>query len=155
MADYEVAERPSFWRRYRRWILFLGIPLLVIIVLVAILFSVCASWMFSTMAGAEACVEQFMVAGQAHDIDGAYALCAPGVISRSDLESFIEDYYADFYEHYEGIHTTGWHVETSGGQTTATLEGNISYTDGSTLPFDADLVKVGDDWKIADIYIGY
>jgi len=151
MADYEVAERPSFWRRYRRWILFLGIPLLFGIILVAILFSVCVT----QVGPAEAVLDELMVAGQAHDIDGAYALFAPGATSRAEIESFIEDNHADFFEHYEGIHTTGWHVETSGGQTTATLEGNISYTDGSTLPFDAELAKIGGEWKIWAIYFGY
>jgi hypothetical protein len=96
-----------------------------------------------------------MEAGQVHDIDGAHALCAPGAISRADLEGFIEDDYAVSFEHYEGIHTTSWEITTSGGQTTATLEGSMSYTDGSTLPYYAELVKIDGEWKISGIHIGY
>jgi len=103
---------------------------------------------------AKAVVGEFMVAGQAHDIDGAYALCAPQV-NRSEVESLIEDNYESLFQNYESLRTSSWHIESSGGTTTALLNGSVLYTDGSTLPYEAELVKSGGVWKIYYIYIGY
>ena len=103
---------------------------------------------------AKATVGQFMAAAQAHDIDGAYALCAPQV-NRSEAESLIEDNYGSLFQNYSGLRTSSWHIESSGGLTTASLEGSVVYTDGSLLPYEAELAKSGGEWKISYIYIGY
>lgn len=99
-------------------------------------------------------VGDFMVAAQARDIDGAYALCVPQM-ERSEIQALIEDNYESLFQNFESLHTSSWHIESSGGLTTASLEGSVVYTDGSQLPYDAGLTKIGGQWKISYIYIGY
>ena len=103
---------------------------------------------------AKVVVGQFMAAGRAHDVDGAYALCAPQV-ERSEAESLIQDNYGSLFQNYKGLRTSSWHIDSSGGITTASLNGSVLYTDGSTLPYEAELVRAGGEWKITYIYIGY
>jgi len=103
---------------------------------------------------AKAVVGEFMVAGQAYNLEWAYALCAPQV-DRSEAESLIQDNYGSLFQNYKGLRTSSWHIESSGGTTTALLNGSVLYTDGSTLPYEAELVKSGGVWKIYYIYIGY
>ena len=120
----------------------------------AIGFGLLASRCAGEVNEAKATVSDFMLAGQAHDIDGAYALCAPQV-NRSEVESLITDQYYDLFQNYWSLRTSSWHIEVSGGMTTASLEGSVVYTDDSLLPYDAELVKTGGQWKIYYIYIGY
>ena len=126
----------------------------VIIVAAAVGLGLLASRCAGEVNEAKAVVGQFMAAGQAHDIDGAYALCAPQV-ERSEAETLIQDNYGSLFQNYKGLRTSSWHIESSGGTTMASLNGSVLYTDGSTLPYEAELVKTGGKWKIYYIYIGY
>ena len=121
---------------------------------VAIGFGLLASRCVGEVNEAKAVVGEFMVAGQAYNLEWAYALCAPQV-DRSEAESLIQDNYGSLFQNYKGLRTSSWHIESSGGTTTALLNGSVLYTDGSTLPYEAELVKSGGVWKIYYIYIGY
>ena len=121
---------------------------------VAVGFGLLASRCAGEINAAKDTVGEFMAAGRAHDIDGAYALCAPQV-DRSEVESLITDQYEDLFQNFEGLRTSSWSLDVSGGKTTASLEGSVVYTDDSLLPYDAELVKTGGQWKIYYIYIGY
>ena len=126
----------------------------IIIIAIAVGFGLLASRCAGEVNAAKATVEEFMLAGQAYDMEGAYALCAPQV-DRSEVESLIMDQYEDLFQNYWSLRTSSWHIEVSSGITTASLEGSVVYMDDSLLPYDAELVKTGDKWKIYYIYIGY
>ena len=116
-------------------------------------FGLLASRCAGEVSEAKATVEQFMLAGQAYDIDGAYALCAPQV-NRSDVETLIADRYDDLFQNYWSLRTSSWHIEVSGGITTSSLEGTVVYGENFALPYEAELVKSGGEWRITYINIG-
>ena len=126
----------------------------VIIVAAAVGVGLLASRCAGEVNEAKAVVGEFMAAGREHDIDGAYALCVPQM-ERSDIETLIQDNYEDLFQNFESLRTSSWHIDASGGVTTASLEGSVAYTDDSLLPYDAELVKSGGVWKIYSIYVGY
>jgi len=122
-------------------------------VAIAVGFGLLASRCVGEVNEAKAVVGEFMVAGQAYNIEWAYALCAPQV-NRSEVESLIEDNYDSLFRNYESLRTSSWHIESSDGVTSASLEGSVAYRDGSSLPYEAVLVKSGGEWRIIHIDIG-
>jgi hypothetical protein len=138
----------------KRILISIAIVVGIIIVAIAVGFGLLASRCVGEVNEAKAVVGEFMVAGQAYNIEWAYALCAPQV-NRSEVEGLIADRYDDLFQNYWSLRTSSWHIEVSGGMTTASLEGSVVYTDDSLLPYDAELVKTGGEWKIYYIYIGY
>jgi hypothetical protein len=126
----------------------------IIIVAAVVGFGLLASRCAGEINAAKDTVGDFMVAAQARDIDGAYALCVPQ-LERSEIQALIEDNYESLFRNFENLHTSSWHIESSGGITTASLEGSVAYTGGTSLPYSAELAKTGGKWRIYSIYIGY
>lgn len=141
--------------RKRKWKKLL-IAILATIGAIAVLLILVCTGVFGTICAtqvnpAKAVVDEFMLAGQVHDIDGAYALWEPQA-ERDKIESLIEDNYQSIFEQYEGLSVSGWFLTTGHGQTFMTLDGSISYTNGSKLHYEAELRKISGEWKLNSFY---
>jgi hypothetical protein len=99
-------------------------------------------------------VTQFMTAMLNKDIPTASALFPTGSEAEigPQLEGLIGTQFY-LFEGYQSITVTSINVSTEGGQTSATLEGNVAYAGELTGSFQAAFVKEGDAWKLANINI--
>lgn len=119
------------------------------IVLVSFLVASC-----SAIPGATECntvVDSFMQAGAAEDVDTAYDLCVEEM-AREDIENFILKQ-NQFFAGYQSISMKGISVEYGSGRSFAEYNGEAEYLEGRTMWVEAELVKRGDDWKLASIHI--
>lgn len=108
-------EQASFWSRNKKWLIPLIVCFVILVVSIGVLVGMCTSWMFSAKGETEACLDQFMLAGQAQDIDGSLALCVPQM-QNDDIEYLIEYGSGILFEKYDAINTTSFEVQTSGGK---------------------------------------
>lgn len=133
-----------------KWLLFIGT---VIIALIVVAFQV---WSIGKDIGpAEACVEQFMLAGQAHDSDAARALYIG--FEQSSVASYIDTNYDALFKNYQDVEASGWRVDTDKIQSMnlsmSVISGKIVYSDGSAVSFNAGLASYEGGWKIWSITI--
>jgi len=133
-----------------KWLLFVGT---VIIALVVVAFQV---WSLGRDIGpAEACVEQFMAAGQARDIEVARGLYIG--FGQSDIDSYIDTNYEALFKNYQDVEASGWRADAdkveSMDLSLSVVSGDIVYSDGTTVSFNAGLARYGGGWKIWSITI--
>jgi hypothetical protein len=124
------------------------------VVLIVGLVSSCMQ-LYEELSGVEPVIAEFMEAGEAGDVEAAYACWSPWSVTEEEVDEYIENNYDDLFTGYESLTISGWNLESSGGITEAYVSGAIIYTGDKRLPFEALLVKENNVWKIIGIYIGY
>ena len=134
-----------------KWLLFVG-TLIIALIVVAL-----QVWSIGRDIGpAEVCVEQFMAAGQAHDIDSARALYIG--FGQSSVANYIDTNYDALFKNYQDVETSGWRVDAdkieSMDLSLSAISGSIVYSDGTTISFNAGLARYEGGWKIWSITIG-
>jgi len=134
-----------------KWLLLIGT---VIIALVVVALQV---WSIGRDIGpAEACVEQFMTAGQAHDVDAAKELYIG--FGQSNLADYIDTNYDALFKNYQDVEASGWRADAdkieSMDLSLSVISGDIIYSDGTTASFNAGLARYEGEWKIWSITIG-
>jgi len=135
-----------------KWLLFVG---MVIIALIVVALQV---WSIGKDIGpAEACVEQFMAAGQARDYDSAHVLYIGFGQSKSSITKYIDNNYDDLFKNYQDVEASGWRVDAdkieSMDLNLSVISGDIVYSDGSSVSFNAGLARYEGGWKIWSITI--
>ena len=134
------------------------IPLIIavvgVVVLIVGLVSSCTQ-LYEELSGIEPVIAEFMEAGEAGDVEAAYACWSSGSVTEEEVGEFIESRYDDLFAGYESLTISGWNTEYVAGITTCYASGAIVYTGDQSLPFEALLVKENEVWKITGIYIGY
>jgi uncharacterized RDD family membrane protein YckC len=136
-------------RKQRRWAPVLLIPFLVIGIAVGAVFGI---GHFMGIGEAESVVKEFMEAARDQDFAAACELCEG--VDQDELAEFIGN--RRLFQGFSRIHLSGWHISSSSGRpTTAKLAGSVSYDDGRKNGFEASLVKLGDEWKITAMTIGW
>ena len=133
-----------------KWLLFVG-TLIIALIIVAL-----QVWSIGKDIGpAEACVEQFMVAGQTHDVDAARALYIG--FGQSSVANYIDTNYDALFKNYQDVEASGWRVDAdkieSMDLSLSAISGKIVYSDGSTVSFTAGLAMYEGGWKIWSITI--
>jgi len=101
----------------------------------------------------DATVNRFMLAAAAKDIDTACTLTPEGEAVRKDLEEFI----LNNYELFEGcqevkMRSISVHFSEKEGDT-AECSGEVKYAGGFEGWVEAELVKVGEEWKLTWINV--
>ena len=101
-----------------------------------------------------ATVQSFMDAGAAKDIDSAYACFSSplGEELRKDIEELILGNY-QLFEGYQEVKMQSINVQFSNKGDIAQYGGEITYASGFQGWVDAELVKVGEEWKLTGINI--
>ncbi|MFA5375800.1 MAG: hypothetical protein WC455_08655 [Dehalococcoidia bacterium] len=136
-----------------KWLLFIGTVIIALIVVALQVWSI-----GKDIGPAEACVEQFMAAGQAHDIDSARALYIGYGQSQSSVANYIDTNYDALFKNYQDVEASGWRVDAnkieSMDLSLSVINGDIVYSDGSTVSFNAGLARYEGGWKIWSITIG-
>ena len=125
-----------------------------VVVLVVGLVTSCTQ-LYEEVSEVEAVIGEFMEAGEARDVEAAYAYFSPRSATEEEVDEYIESNYDDLFAGYESLTIGGWEMSSSGGITEVYVSGAIIYTGDQSLPFVAWLVKENDVWKITGIYIGY
>jgi hypothetical protein len=97
-------------------------------------------------------ITEFMEAGAARNMGGAYACFSPQSATKEEIAELIESSY-DVFANYERLTIKKTEVDSS-GIPEAYVTGAITYTGGKKLPFKASLVKENGVWKITGIHIG-
>jgi hypothetical protein len=97
-------------------------------------------------------IAEFMEAGAARNMGGAYACFSPQSATKEEIAELIENSY-DVFANYERLTIKKTEVDSS-GIPEAYVTGAITYTGGKRLPFKTSLVKENDVWKITGIHIG-
>lgn len=136
-----------------KWLLFIGT---VIIALVVVAVQV---WSLGRGVGpAEECVERFMSAGQARDIDAASEMFVGLGVSKSEIAAFVDANYDDLFARYKEVKASGWNVDVqkadSLNMSLSVISGAVLYSDGTSRSFNAGLAKYEGEWKIWAITIG-
>lgn len=136
-----------------KWFLFL-VTVIIAIVVVAV-----QVWSLGRGVGpAEECVERFMAAGQARDVDAASEIFVGMGQSKSAISTFIDGNYDAFFARYKDVRASGWKVDAEKQQSLnvslSVISGVIVYSDGATVSFNAGLAKYEGAWKIWAITIG-
>jgi len=135
-----------------KWLLFIGAVIIALIVVALQVWSI-----GKDIGPAEACVEQFMAAGQAHDIDTANALYIGLGQSKSGIADYIDTNYEDLFKNYQDVEASGWRVDAdkieSMDLSLSVISGDIVYSDGTTASFNAGLARYEGRWKIWSITI--
>jgi hypothetical protein len=99
-------------------------------------------------------VAQFMSAMLAKDVAAATGLFPTG--SEAEMQPQLQGLLSNqfyLFDGYQSISVTSINVSTSGGTTTADVEGSVSYTGGVKGSFTASFVKEGEAWKLTNINI--
>jgi hypothetical protein len=99
-------------------------------------------------------VAQFMSAMLAKDVAAATGLFPTG--SEAEMQPQLEGLLTNqgyLFEGYESISVSSINVSTSGGKTTAAVEGSASYSGGIKGSFTASFIKQGEAWKLTNINI--
>jgi hypothetical protein len=135
-----------------KWLFFIGTVFIALIVVAV------QVWSLGTDVGpAEDCVEQFMSAGQSRDYASADALYVGLGASKSDIQDFIDENYDELFAEYDHVESSGWRVDTKESQSTnmslSVIRGDIVYSDGAKLSFNAGLTRYDGSWKIWSITI--
>jgi hypothetical protein len=132
--------------RKRRW------PLILAIVLVALLLCCGGAgygiyrFFANVSAPARDAANSFVEQLERGDIDAAYSsLCGPTKEAYSRAE--FDDYLAT-QQKITGHSTTGFDVQSSGGQSTATVTMRLTYADGSTRQHVFELLKEGSTYRV-------
>jgi len=109
---------------------------------------------------AEAQFDRFMKALATRDADTTWEMCyQPAFSGREDIEMFLDQSYTSYLENYVNLEFTkseGGKLKGDSsirGKTGAVLEGHVNYTDGRQLNFNAVMVEINDEWKVAGINI--
>lgn len=101
-------------------------------------------------AEAEPVITEYMEAGAARDVDRVYACWYSGEITRERIVELVnEDYW--IFSDFKSVRTSSWSVVYGTDATEGHIEGLIVYSSGAERPFRADLVKIGEVWKITDL----
>jgi hypothetical protein len=106
-------------------------------------------------AGVQLVIDEFMEAGQARDVEAAYACCSTHGYSQEGIADYIESNYDRVFAGYERLNISGLAEVSSGGITSCDVSGVVIYTGDESLQFQASLVKSNDIWRITHIDIGY
>ena len=133
-----------------KWLLFVG-TLIIALIVVAL-----QVWSIGRDIGpAEACVGQFMAAGQARDIDTARALYIG--FGQSSVANYIDTNYDALFKNYQDVEASGWRVDAdkieSMDLSLSAISGKIVYSDGTTVSFNAGMARYEGGWKIWSITI--
>ena len=83
-----------------KWLLFVGTLIIALIVVALQVWSIGRD-----IDPAEVCVEQFMAAGQAHDIDSARALYIG--FGQSSVANYIDTNYDALFKNYQDVEASG------------------------------------------------
>jgi hypothetical protein len=133
-----------------KWLLFVGTVIIALIVVALQVWSV-----GKDIGPAEACVKQFMAAGQAHDVTAARALHIG--FGQSNVASYIDTNYDALFKNYQDVEASGWRVDAdkieSMDLSLSAISGKIVYSDGTTVSFNAGLARYEGGWKIWSITI--
>ena len=133
-----------------KWLLLIGTMIIALIVVALQVWSI-----GKDIGPAEACVEQFMVAGQTHDVDAARALYIG--FGQSSVANYIDTNYDALFKNYQDVEASGWRVDAdkieSMDLSLSEISGKIVYSDGSTVSFTAGLAMYEGGWKIWSITI--
>jgi hypothetical protein len=135
-----------------KWLFLIGT---VIIALIVVAFQV---WSIGKDIGpAEACVEQFMAAGQTRDIDTVRGLYIGFGQSQSSIAAYIDNNYDDLFKNYQDVEASGWRVDAdkieSMDLSLSVISGKIIYSDETSVSFNAGLARYEGGWKIWSITI--
>jgi hypothetical protein len=133
-----------------KWLLFIGTVIIALIVVALQVWSI-----GKDIGPAEACVEQFMAAGQAHDVGAARALYIG--FGQSSVANYIDTNYDVLFKSYREVEASGWRVDADKIQSMnlslSVISGKIVYLDGFTMSFNAGLARYEGSWKIWSITI--
>jgi hypothetical protein len=133
-----------------KWLLFVGTVVIALIVVALQVWSI-----GKDIGPAEACVEQFMAAGQAHDVDAARTLYIG--FGQSSVANYIDTNYDALFKNYHDVEASGWRVEAdkieSMDLSLSVLNGEIIYSDGTSVSFNAGLARYEGGWRIWSITI--
>ena len=133
-----------------KWLLLIGTIIIALIVVALQVWSI-----GKDIGPAEACVEQFMAAGQAHDADAARALYIG--FGQSSVADYINTNYDALFKNYQDVEASGWRVDADKIQSMnlslSVISGEIVYSEGSTVSFNAGLARYEGGWKIWSITI--
>ncbi|MBA7688669.1 hypothetical protein ES703_97158 [subsurface metagenome] len=135
------------WRKARS-------PFFIILIGLAIFLGGTLPTVIQFKAEAEPVIAEFMAACEMKDVEGAYTCWSSGAITMERVAELIDKEHAWLFEGYESISTSSWSVETGAGATRGRFSGLIAYTDKPKRSFEALLIKVGNDWKITDLFVG-
>ena len=119
------------------------------IILIALLVASCA-----IIPGGKECnavVDGFMRAGAAKDVEAAYGLCVED-IAREDIENLILRQH-QYFAGYQDISMKGINVQYSDPYDYGEYSGEAKYSDGRRMWVEAELVKVGQEWRLLSIWI--
>jgi hypothetical protein len=133
-----------------KWLLFVGTVIIALIVVTLQVWSI-----GKDIGPAEACVEQFMAAGQAHDLSAARALYIG--FGQSSVADYINSNYDALFKNYQNVEASGWRVNADKIQSMdlslSVLNGEIIYSDGTSVSFNAGLARYEGGWRIWSITI--
>jgi hypothetical protein len=133
-----------------KWLLFVGTVIIALIVVALQVWSI-----GKDISPAEACVEQFMAAGQAHDIGTVRALYIG--FGQSSVANYIDTNYDALFKNYQDVEASGWRVDAdkieSMDLSLSAISGKIVYSDGTTVSFNAGMARYEGGWKIWSITI--
>ena len=133
-----------------KWLLLIGTLIIALIVVALQVWSI-----GKDIGPAEACVEQFMAAGQAHDVDAARGLYIG--FGQSNIGSYIDTNYEALFKNYQDVEASGWRVDAdkieSLNLSLSVVNGDIIYSNGTTVSFNAGLAMYEGGWKIWSITI--
>ena len=100
----------------------------------------------------DATVNRFMLAAAAKDIDTACTLIPEGESEREDLEEFILNNY-ELFEGCQEVKMRSINVQFSEKGDTAEYGGKVEYIGGFEGWVEAELVKLGEEWKLTSINV--
>lgn len=136
-----------------KWLFFIGTVVIALVVVAVQVWSVGRG-----IGPAEECVERFMAAGQARDIDAAGSIFVGMGQSKAGISNFIDENYDAFFAKYKEVRASGWKVDVEKQQSMnmslSVINGDIVYSDGATVSFNAGLTKYEGEWRIWAITIG-
>jgi hypothetical protein len=98
---------------------------------------------------AQAVVEQFMAAGEQNDVNLAMELSTSD-ISRAAITSLFGN--RSVFEGFRDTEVDRWRRSATGEESRMDLWGRIRYRDGSEREFNAVLLEVDGQWKIAGFH---
>lgn len=137
------------------------VTMLILAIITLVLSSLTACNSGVDMKQVRSSFSQFMQSAKAKDVDTAWAKCyEPAFLGKGEIEFIIENYHEILFENYDYfivLDSEGGKIDDFTGlmypelsdKTAASLGGYLHYTDESKLLFEALLVRIYDDWKIA------
>jgi|GEM_PF-6263733 len=133
-----------------RWFFIIGTVILALIVVALQVWSIGRD-----IGPAEECIEQFMAAGQSHDVSTVRSLYIG--FGQSDIDSYIDTNFEALFKNYQDVEASGWRVDADKIQSMnlslSAISGKIIYSDGSEVSFNAGLARYEGSWKIWSITI--